>query len=218
MNQTLQITLYCVGIFLTSYLIGSVPFGYLIGRLNGLDIRLRGSHNIGATNVSRVLGKDWGYTCFVLDFLKGYLPVLYIGQMVAKSYGVPAELGVLLSAIGTVCGHIFPVWLKFKGGKGVATSLGVVCGLAFIPLICGLVAWLLFYYICHRIVSIASMAAVCAMAIAGVVMAIMGAVHYSIAGLLVGLAILVIVRHKDNIKRLINGNENSFVKVPSKKP
>jgi len=202
-----------------SYLIGSIPNGYLIGKLNGLDIREYGSHNIGATNVRRILGRDWSILCFVLDFLKGWLPVLIIGQHLASHWACGAPVGSLASAIAAVCGHIFPIWLKFKGGKGVATSLGVVCGLAFIPLLAGIVAWLAIFYSCKRIVSLASMAAVTVMAIVSLVMHFSGcrSMPFFTALLIVALAVLVIIRHKDNIVRLLHGNENSFVKINKKK-
>ena len=208
-----------VAVFFWSYLIGSIPNGYLIGKLNGLDIREYGSHNIGATNVRRILGRDWSILCFVLDFLKGWLPVLFIGQHLAAHWACGAAIGSLAAAIAAVSGHIFPVWLKFKGGKGVATSLGVVCGLAFIPLIAGVGAWLAVFYGCKRIVSLASMAAVTVMAIVALSMYFAGcpSMPFFTALLIVILAGLVIIRHKDNIIRLIHGNENSFVKVNKKK-
>ncbi len=208
-----------LAVFFWSYLIGSIPNGYLIGKLNGLDIREYGSHNIGATNVRRILGRDWSILCFVLDFLKGWLPVLIIGQHLAAHWACGAASGSLVAAIAAVCGHIFPVWLKFKGGKGVATSLGVVCGLAFIPLLAGVGAWLAVFYGCKRIVSLASMAAVTVMAIVSLSMYFAGCptMPFFTALLIVILAGLVIIRHKDNIIRLINGNENSFVKVNKKK-
>jgi len=216
MSTFFAITCSSLAVFLLCYLCGSIPFGYIIGKFNGLDIRQHGSHNIGATNVSRILGKDWGYTCFVFDFLKGFLPVLIIGQHYAADWAIGASVGGIIGAIGAICGHIFPYWLKFKGGKGVATSLGIVCCLAWLPLIFGLVAWLGCYYFLGRIVSIASMAAVCVMAIAGIVLAFVGMVSIPVAIILTVLAALVVIRHKENIKRLLNGSENSFVKVKKK--
>lgn len=196
-----------------SYLIGSVPNGYLIGKFNGLDIREHGSHNIGATNVRRILGRDWGILCFVLDFLKGCLPVWLIGHGLGSDWTVGYEFGGLAAAIMAVVGHVFPVWLRFKGGKGVATSLGVVAGLALWPLLYGLVGWVVVFYVCRRIVSVASMAAVTVMGIVSVIMYFNDTLPLSTAILVVVLAVLVIVRHKENIVRLIHGNENSFVKI-----
>lgn len=202
-----------------SYLVGSIPNGYIIGKFNGLDIREHGSHNIGATNVRRILGRDWAILCFVLDFLKGWLPVLIFGHHFGAQWAVGSEIGGIAAAAAAVLGHVFPVWLHFRGGKGVATSLGVVAGLALIPLLCGLLAWVVFFYSCKRVVAIASMAAVVVMAIAAFVMFFVGwgTISLLTAILVAVLAVLVIIRHKDNIIRLLNGNELSFVKVPTKK-
>jgi len=115
-----------------AYLVGSVPFGYLMGRARGVDLRTRGSGNIGATNVARVLGRRWGLLCFALDVLKGLAPVLLAGLVIAgrgASAPGPARQGAWLAvAFGAIAGHVFPVWLRFRGGKGVATSLGVLLG------------------------------------------------------------------------------------------
>ena len=121
-NIYIEIAVFAV----TAFLIGGIPFGYLIGKWNGKDIRKEGSCNIGATNVTRVVGKWWGKLCFLLDFLKGALPVFTAVALVRNdSYGiVPA-----VTAFAVVAGHIWPVYLKFKGGKGVATAAG-----AFLPL------------------------------------------------------------------------------------
>jgi glycerol-3-phosphate acyltransferase PlsY len=113
-----------------AFLCGSVPFGLLIGRMKGIDIREHGSKNIGATNVGRVLGMRYFYLCFLLDFLKGFLPVFLAGRamgVLGESHLAAADawwwLGVM---VGAVLGHVYTPWLKFKGGKGVATSLGAM--------------------------------------------------------------------------------------------
>ncbi len=111
-----------------SYLIGSIPFGYLAGRLAGIDIRKYGSGNIGATNVLRVLGKKWGYGVFFADAFKGFFAVrlaLFIASRVPETAGYTEFYAILAAAI-CVAGHSFPVWLRFKGGKGVATSAGAL--------------------------------------------------------------------------------------------
>ena len=110
--MTIFLTILC------SYLAGSIPFGYLIGRWNGKDIRTLGSGNIGATNVTRVIGKGWGRLCFALDFLKGFLPVLTVKLLTGST------LYAAIAVFCTVIGHMLPVWLKFKGGKGVSTAAG----------------------------------------------------------------------------------------------
>lgn len=200
-------------IFALSYLVGSIPCGFIIGKFNGIDIRKHGSRNIGATNVRRVLGRDWSLVCFALDFLKGYLPVIYIGHQLGSTLVVDAGWGGIFAAIGAVCGHIFPIWLKFRGGKGVATSLGVVTGIAFLPVLVGGIAWLVIFHF-SRIVSLASMGAVTVIAIAALIFKLTGfsAVAWPGILLLAIIAALVIIRHKDNIIRLKNGTENAFAK------
>ena len=116
-------------IAVASYLLGSIPFGFIAGRICGIDIRTKGSGNIGATNVLRVLGKKWGYAVFLLDFVKGLLPVL-LALAWGRSIGVnPTSAPGALAALCALLGHSFPVWLGFKGGKGIASSAGVIIGL-----------------------------------------------------------------------------------------
>lgn len=208
-----------IAVVFWSYLIGSIPFGYLIGRFNGLDIRQHGSHNIGATNVRRILGRDWAILCFTLDFLKGILPVMLIGHVLGKSWACGYDVGGVAAAIAAVCGHVFPFWLGFKGGKGVATTLGVVAGLAFIPFVSGLIAWAILFYSCRRIVSVASIGAVIVMGLVSTLMSYLdwGNISWFTAILVDVLALLVVVRHKENIIRLIRGEENSFVKIKGSK-
>lgn len=209
-----------------AYLIGSVPFGYLIGRFNGLDIRQHGSGNIGATNVLRVIGRPWGYACFVLDFLKGCLPVLAAIQLASRPEagdGLLNGLSPLLAAAGTVAGHIWPVYLRFKGGKGVATMIGTVIPLAPLPILAAVAGWLLTFKL-SRYVSLASIVAAALLPLAA------AALVFTRAGgfkpfpllkpaleqpgllLLAALGVLVIVKHHANIRRLLNGTENRFAK------
>ena len=202
-----------------SYLIGSIPNGYLIGKFNGLDIRRHGSRNIGATNVRRILGRPWGIACFVLDFLKGLLPVLVIGHIIGGNWAIGAGYGGLIAAVGAVLGHVFPIWLMFRGGKGVATSLGVVCGLAPLAFVVGIAVWAFSYYILYRgVVSVASMLAVLMMAVSSLVFKLVdfGNDSWVTIFLLFFLAVIVIVRHRENIKRLLEGTENSFVTINKK--
>ncbi len=110
---------------LACYLIGSLPFGFIIGKLKGLDIRTTGSGNIGATNVLRTFGKAYGIPCFLLDFLKGLLPVLIV-----KSIFPENEYTHIAAVVGTVLGHVFTCFLGFKGGKGVSTTAGALTALA----------------------------------------------------------------------------------------
>ena len=202
-----------------SYLIGSIPNGYMMGKFNGLDIRRHGSKNIGATNVRRILGRPWGIACFILDFLKGLIPVMVIGHVIGGSWAIGAGYGGLIAAIGAVLGHVFPVWLMFRGGKGVATSLGVVCGLAPLAFLVGILVWLFSYYVLYRgVVSVASMLAILMMAVSALIFKLTIFPHFSWVTifLLFFLAIIVIVRHRENIKRLLEGTESSFVKINKK--
>src|SRR5213080_3765136 len=130
------------------YLLGSVPFGYLAGRLKGIDIRKAGSGNIGATNVVRVLGKRYGYPVFVLDFLKGFGAVkisMSIATDVRPEWGSPEIFGIL-AAVASVIGHSFPLWLKFRGGKGVATAAGALFGLVPLATLIAVVIWVLVFW------------------------------------------------------------------------
>ena len=148
-----------------AYLLGSVPFAYLIGRLNGVDIRQHGSGNVGATNVLRVVGKPWGITCFALDFLKGFLPVLGAVLYVRANLGdirAADALSPIAACAGAVSGHIWPVWLRFRGGKGMATSVGALLALAPLPVLLGVTAWVAVFKL-SRYVSLASIIAVLVM-------------------------------------------------------
>ncbi len=206
-----------VCIALLAYLVGSIPFGYLIGRFNGLDIRRHGSRNIGATNVRRVLGRDWGVICFILDFLKGLVPVILIGEWLGAQMAVGLEWGEMFAIAGTIAGHIFPFTLNFKGGKGVATSLGAILAVAFWPVLIGAVIWYI-TFLKTRIVSLASIMAAVSLPVAATFMFSLnkGGIHGTNIILMGIIAMLIIVRHKDNIKRLRNGQENKFSKKAAK--
>src|SRR6201984_867847 len=134
-----------VAIIILCYLIGSFPSGFLVANSQGIDIRQYGSKNIGATNVLRVMGKKWGYLVFFCDALKGFVSVK-VGFSLAGSFGTTVTLAGLVAALCCILGHNYPVWLGFKGGKGVATSAGVVIALfpVVIVLLAGIV-WLLVF-------------------------------------------------------------------------
>lgn len=200
-----------------AFLIGGIPFGLIIGKLNGKDVRKEGSCNIGATNVTRVVGKWWGKLCFLLDFLKGALPVTAAVLMNGnESYGIlPA-----VTAFMVVAGHIWPVYLKFKGGKGVATAAGAFLPLSWAALVTALLVWVL-VFLTTRYVSLASISAAVIFAIAAVVFYILFPNIGLIPGVKLGqaclvpivlLSVLTVVKHKSNIVRLLNGTENRFEK------
>jgi glycerol-3-phosphate acyltransferase PlsY len=192
---------------LSAYLLGSVPFGLLLAKTRGVDIRNVGSGNIGATNVLRCLGKPLGITCFVLDVLKGYLPAALfpiLGTGIAGSQGDFPGIGILFGA-AAILGHNFPVFLKFKGGKGVATSAGVLLGVAPLAVLIGILIWAAVFFISGYVSLgsiIASLAVVATAWIAGY-----GTVTASALTLLGALSIY---RHRSNIQRLIAGTENRF--------
>ncbi len=199
---------------LGSYLLGSIPFGYLVGKIGGVDIRKVGSGNIGATNVVRVLGKRYGYPVFVLDFLKGFGAVkisMSIATDAWPEWGSPEIFGVL-AAVASVIGHSFPLWLKFRGGKGVATSAGALFGLVPLATLIAAVIWLLVFWF-TRYVSLASLITVVALPLVILIMTrlnqIQGnALFYSS----LGIAAVVIWRHRSNFSRLMRGSEPRFTR------
>jgi glycerol-3-phosphate acyltransferase PlsY len=197
---------------LAGYLLGSVPAGYLAGRLAGVDIRELGSGNIGATNVLRVLGKRFGYPVFVVDFAKGLCAVLLAILVATRAAGVPHFVEVC-AATGGVCavlGHSFPVWLRFRGGKGVATSIGVLFGLAPIAAVMVCAVWLVTFEL-SRYVSLASVVAALALPAAvgatGFFQPPLSPVlfYFSLC-----LAVVVVIRHRSNLSRLLRGTEPRF--------
>jgi glycerol-3-phosphate acyltransferase PlsY len=201
-------------VLVASYLLGSIPFGYLAGRLAGMDIRKAGSGNIGATNVVRVLGKRYGYPVFVLDFLKGVAAVkvsVAMAMAVRPEWGSSEMFGVLAAA-SSVIGHSFPPWLKFRGGKGVATSAGALFGLMPVATLIGVAIWMLVFWF-TRYVSVASVAAAVTLPL---VIFIMTRLYHSEGNALfysaVGIAAVVIWQHRSNLSRLMRGREPRFTR------
>ncbi len=197
-----------------AYLIGSVPFGYIAGRLNGIDLREHGSRNIGATNAVRVLGKGWGIPVFVMDFLKGFAPLLYMKYHLGGDMTVftPAQMGWFLGVMfALILGHTFTCFLKFKGGKGVATTGGCLFALSPWIGLAALLSWI-GSMIATRYVSFSSiMAGVGMMVAAGVELcAFDGGCSVAdgmVLGLLFIILVLVTVKHRANIVRIMNGTE-----------
>ena len=204
-----------------AYLLGSVPFGVIIAGAHGRDLRSIGSGNIGATNVSRALGRKWGYFCFALDVLKGFVPTLgtmLLALPAASERSTPDALSLWLwVAVGcaAIAGHIFPVYLRFKGGKGVATSFGVALGLWPYFTICAVFAaaiWAVVVRTWHYV----SLASICASIAFPLILALLVAAirHWEFANLwpllvvATVIPVMVVARHRENIKRLIAGTEN----------
>ena len=207
-----------------AYSVGAIPFGQIIAKLHGKDLRTIGSGNIGATNLARACGRTWGYTCFGLDVLKGLVPMLAVKSMAMSLLEIdsaavgPAFLAWWL-AVGAaaILGHVFPIYLKFKGGKGVSTSFGVGLGLwpyftvgAVIALLLWVAVVLIWRYI--------SLASICASTTFPITLAIAIAAkpHWEFANLwplliaATAIPILVILLHRSNIKRLLAGTENKI--------
>ena len=199
-----------------AYLLGAIPFGFLVARTKGVDNRTVGSRNIGATNVARCLGRKWGYVTFACDFLKGFLPAALF-PVAASALGAPADPHSLAVACGctSVAGHNWPVFLRFKGGKGVATSAGALLAIAPLAVIVGLAAWFLVFKT-TRFVSLASIIAAVAISCAAW---LLHALRLTSSGLIVPsaltlLAALSIWRHRANIDRLRKGTESRFGDPP----
>jgi acyl phosphate:glycerol-3-phosphate acyltransferase len=197
-----------------SYLLGSIPFGYLAGRIGGIDIRQCGSGNVGATNVIRTLGKGYGYPVFAADFLKGFgaVKMSMLIATGAQPEWVSSEMFGILAAISSVLGHSFPLWLHFRGGKGVATSGGALFALAPVAALIGAAIWILTFWL-TRYVSVASIIAAAALPPAILLTTWLSQtagklLFYSSAC----LAAVVICRHRSNLSRLMHGTEPRFTR------
>lgn len=201
---------------IAAYLLGSIPFGLLIAKAHGKDLRSIGSGNIGATNVSRALGRKWAYFCFVLDVLKGLIPMLTT-MLIAEPDSILTLWLWLAVGCAAILGHIFPIYVKFKGGKGVATSFGVAVGLWPYFTVCALffaVTWIAVVLI-WRYVSLASIAASITFPLV-LIVAIILTPGWELGNLwpilitAVAIPVMVIIRHLENIKRLRAGTESKI--------
>jgi acyl phosphate:glycerol-3-phosphate acyltransferase len=200
---------------LIAYLLGSVPTGFLVAKARGVDIRTVGSGNIGATNVFRILGTPAGILVLLADAAKGWLAVFVLAKLVSAWFypaaSPPArEWFAICAGIGAILGHNYTCWLRFKGGKGIATSAGVLLALVPLPLLIILGIWILVFAL-SRYVSLASISASFALPFAA------WFVEDSTTIVLVtaALAVLAICKHKANIQRLLKGTEN---RIAFKKP
>lgn len=190
------------------YLLGSCPNGLLVGRALGVDLRHHGSGNIGATNALRVLGKKWGYLVFALDALKGLCSVLIAS--IFNHFGSESELIGIVGGLACILGHTYPVWLAFRGGKGVATSAGVLLGLMPLAMLSVLAVWWLLFKT-TRYVSVSSVGAAITLPLFVFVYLrsniITGASLLPFSAVIAGV---VVWRHRSNLRRLINGTEQRF--------
>lgn len=201
-------------VLIGSYLLGSIPFGYLAGRLAGIDIRKAGSGNVGATNVVRVLGKRYGYPVFALDVLKG-LGAVKISMLMAPGrppeWNSPEIFGIL-AAMSSVLGHLYPPWLKFNGGKGVATSAGALLALTPVATLIGVAIWTIVFWLTRYV----SLASVIAAVVLPIVILLVSSHDQNNGRPLVYasacVAAVVIWRHRSNLSRLMRGTEPRFTR------
>jgi glycerol-3-phosphate acyltransferase PlsY len=199
-----------------AYLLGSIPTGFLVGKARGIDIRKLGSGNIGATNVLRHFGKPAGIFVLLMDVLKGWLAVAVLAQALGKHFNVSAsghEWLAICSGAAAILGHNYTCWLKFQGGKGIATSAGVLLGLVPLTVGIGLAVWIIVFAV-SRYVSLASICAAATMPV------VAWLTHESLAKVLVilGLAMMAIGRHGSNIRRLLAGTEHRFGSASTPEP
>jgi len=201
---------------IAAYFLGSFPTGYLVGRARGVDLRRQGSGNIGATNALRVLGRGPGSFVLFIDALKGYLACTYLPTWLGRSglFGAsPIDAGTLVPVVGGVCavlGHNFTCWLRFKGGKGVATSAGVLAGLMPLAFVIVLAVFLV-GIVLTRIVSIGSLAAAATLPLA----AWLTRPDPILLALALLLSVLVFWRHRSNLIRLRAGTEPRIGQRPA---
>jgi glycerol-3-phosphate acyltransferase PlsY len=189
------------------YLIGSIPTSFLVGKyLKGIDIREHGSGNVGATNTARIVGKGWGLLVLAVDILKGLICVTLVAKLFMR-WGVPVDGNVYPLILGSlaITGHIWPVFLGFKGGKGIATSSGVFIGVAPNVLLVALIIWIIIF-IWKRYVSLASIISAVSIPLMASFMA------YPSAFVIISSAVcaVTVYKHYPNIKRLVRGEEHTF--------
>jgi glycerol-3-phosphate acyltransferase PlsY len=189
-----------IGYILFTYLLASIPFGYIIGKLFGKDITKEGSGNIGATNVSRTIGKKAGVLVLILDLLKGFIPVYY-AKFLFSDFKMLA-----IVALTAVIGHCFSVFMKFKGGKGVATGFGVLLAISGKVALITFLVWLGTFLVSGYV----SLASIVSASLSWVlVLYLVGDIYITKAVLL--SSILIVFKHSSNIERLLRGTESRFL-------
>lgn len=207
-------TVICITVAVVAYLLGSIPFGYLLVKIfRGQDIRLSGSGNIGATNVARSGAKGLGIATLLLDAAKGLLAVWLASALAQSSYNacgsvpcLPVKELMSIAALFAVLGHVFTVWLKFRGGKGVATALGTFIVLYPRAVLVCLAVFVVIVAI-SRYISLGSIVSAAAFPL---VIYMMGGRDWPSLLMVSAIALLVIVKHHQNISRILAGNENRF--------
>lgn len=199
-------------VIIIGYILGSLPFSFWLGKLKGVDLRKVGSGNVGATNLARVTSPGWGAVAFILDLGKGLLAVIlagYIFTLFADNIMSSAMLKII-GGVMSIFGHNWSMWINFKGGKGVATSAGIFLGLAPIPLLLALGVWVVVFAL-YKYVSLASIVAAISLPI-WMLAGIGGKTALPIIVFSCIVTVLIFIRHRLNIKRLIEGKENRFGK------
>jgi glycerol-3-phosphate acyltransferase PlsY len=191
-----------------AYLLGSMPTGFLVAKARGIDIRTVGSGNIGATNVFRAVGKPAGIFVLLMDALKGWLAVAVLAKMICGSVCPETSLQTqeylrILAGISAILGHNYTCWLHFKGGKGIATSAGVLVALVLKPFLIILAVWIVVFAL-SRYVSLGSIAAAITLPFA----TWLTGQSLTMIGVTSGMSALAIYKHKANIKRLLQGTES----------
>jgi acyl-phosphate glycerol 3-phosphate acyltransferase len=202
---------------LLAYLLGAIPFGYLVARARGVDIMHAGSGNIGATNVGRVLGRPFGILVFLFDFAKGAVPVLLARWWAsAHELDLPPDSLPAAAAVAAFLGHLFPVYLRFRGGKGVATAAGAACVLLPGPALAALLTWFV-VVLPSRYVSLASLSAATVLCLYRLFLTPQpwDPSHRVVSAFCLVAAGLIFVRHRANVGRLLRGDENRLKETPA---
>jgi len=202
-----------VVVLLSAYVIGSLPCGWLIARLViHDDIRNHGSGNIGATNVYRVIGPRWGLVTLLFDACKGVIPVLLLPQAADRFTGQTSPHAAVFCGLLAIAGHMYPVWLGFRGGKGVATALGAVTVMAWQATLVALIVFVAVFMF-TRLVALASMLAAVGFAVAELVLLGKSAFEsdlWSLATFALVVPLLIVLRHRSNLVRILRGQEERF--------
>lgn len=197
---------------ITSYLLGAIPFAFIIGKVfKGIDLRKIGSGNIGATNLARAAGYRIGVFALILDILKGVLPVVYIANLVSPNYHLSSDLIRIILGIVSICGHNWTIFLNFKGGKGIATSLGVLIGLAIKNILIANILFMvaLIWFLVFFVSGYVSLASIISAILLPIFLCLFNSNNvFLIFGIII--SIFAIFRHKSNIYRLLQHKEHRF--------